>query len=813
MLYNYLAMEALLFIALVIIVILLVKIKSFQKEIAVRSQEQFLLIQKELVELKERVEKPGTEILPINPTDENVVQWRPYVAPEITKSTVETIPPDSLPDVANETISVADPAPIAAEPIVSSPTPLTTATVNATVAESGWEKWLRNNPDLEKFIGENLINKIGITVLVLGIAFFVKYAIDQNWIKEAGRVGIGIGCGIVLIALAHYLRNSYRSFSSVLAGGGIAVFYFTIAFAFHEYQLFSQTAAFIIMIVITAFAVALSLLYNKLELAVIAAIGGYITPFLVSTGSGNYIVLFTYLLILNIGMLTLSWFKKWKAIHVIALFFTLCIYGGWLIQNTVLANEFVLYKNSFVFATAFYFLFLCMSMIYNIRTRQPFKVFDFSLLMVITFSYYAAGMTNLHFRNEGEYQGLFTIALGAINFCFATYFYKNNKGDKNLLYLLIGLTLTFISLAAPVQLHGHSITLFWSAEFVLLYWLHQRSSINVFKYTSSIIMVLMMISLLMDWDKANDLSTTRLPVLYKTVQGFITNIGAIAAFAIYAILLKRENKSSIFIAGINNRVAFKAMLFIAGTLFYLTCVFGVNLYFYNYQSPDVPNAWHQLITYSFTAILLTIISKYNAGGSIMVHLLMIAGCVALFVFSIPYVIHLRDGMLQQLYSSVQLWVHWISALILLGLLYMAIQLFRKNAVHFENTGRLFVWLINIVLIIYFSVEIMHAYVVLTAPLQTINSSLQQYSKAGLTIVWALCSFAIMWQGMKHKFKTLRIISLILFSLALAKLFLFDIRTISEGGKIAAFIMLGILLLIISFMYQKLKKIIIDDTTR
>ncbi len=805
-------MEVLLFIALVIIIVLLIKIKSFQKEIATRTQERFLLIQKELVELKERVKKPGAEIIPVEPTDENVVQWRPYVAPEITKSTVETPPPYLSPEAANETINAAAPAPIEKAPTVSSTTPLPTY-VSPTVAESWWGKWLRNNPDLEKFIGENLVNKIGITVLVLGIAFFVKYAIDQNWIKEAGRVGIGIGCGIVLIALAHYLRNSYRSFSSVLAGGGIAVFYFTIAFAFHEYQLFSQTATFIIMIVITAFAVALSLLYNKPELAAIATIGGFITPFLVSTGSGNYIVLFSYLLILNIGMLTLSWFKKWQAIHVIALFFTLCIYGGWLVQNTIKGNGFVLYKNSFLFATAFYILFLCMGMIHNIRTKQPFKAFDFSLLMVITFSYYAAGMTNLHFWNEGEYQGLFTIALGAINFCLAAYLYKTNKGDKNLLYLFIGLTLTFVSLAAPVQLHGHSITLFWSAEFVLLYWLHQRSSIDIFKYSSSIIMVLMMISLLMDWDKANDVSTAHLPVIYKNVQGFITNIGAVASFSIYAILLKHEKKSLIFIAGIRNGLALKTMLLVAGFLLYLTCVFGVNLYFYNYESLDVPNAWHQLITYSFTAILLAIISRYNAGDKPLGRLLMIAACVALYLLSIPYVIHLRDGVLQQLYPSVQLWVHWTSAFILLYIIYQAIQLFRKNGARFENTGRLFIWIINFVLMIYFSIEIMHAYVVLTAPLQNITTSLQQYSKAGLTIVWALCSFAIMWQGMRHKFKTLRIISLILFSVALAKLFLFDIRNISEGGKIAAFIMLGILLLIISFMYQKLKKIIIDDTTR
>jgi uncharacterized membrane protein len=87
---------------------------------------------------------------------------------------------------------------------------------------------------------------------------------------------------------------------------------------------------------------------------------------------------------------------------------------------------------------------------------------------------------------------------------------------------------------------------------------------------------------------------------------------------------------------------------------------------------------------------------------------------------------------------------------------------------------------------------------------------QQYSKVILTILWAVCSFALMWLGMRFKNKTLRIVSLSLFFVALLKLVLWDIRNISEGGKIISFILLGVLLLTVSFMYQKLKKIIIDE---
>ncbi len=176
--------------------------------------------------------------------------------------------------------------------------------------------------DWEKFIGENLISKIGIAILVLAIGFFVKYAIDNDWIGPVGRVGIGLLCGGILIGVAHRLRNHYKAFSSVLIGGGLAVLYFTIALAYHQYHLLGQTTAFVIMLVITAFSVLLSLLYNREELAIIALVGGFVTPFLVSNGNGDYQVLFTYLLILNTGLLVIAYYKAWRLLNGLAFGFT-----------------------------------------------------------------------------------------------------------------------------------------------------------------------------------------------------------------------------------------------------------------------------------------------------------------------------------------------------------------------------------------------------------------------------------------------------------------------------------------------------------
>ncbi|RZI93356.1 MAG: DUF2339 domain-containing protein, partial [Rubrivivax sp.] len=321
------------------------------------------------------------------------------------------------------------------------------------------------------------------------------------------RVAIGIGCGALLIGLAHYLRRSYKAFSAVLAGGGIAVLYTSISFAFHQYGLLSQPVAFGIMVVITAFAVLLALLYDSLALAVIATLGGFASPFLVSNGSGNYVALFTYMAVLNTGILAAAFFRRWPLLQTLAFACTVLITGGWLLQvhdiiftaNVPVKAPAIRHGLALALITINYALFLGSTLAYPLRHRLPFRARDLAFLLVLTASYYCAGMVLLDSWDGGRYQGLFTIASGAVDLALATWCFRRRGTDRNLLYVLIGLTLTFATLAVPVQLHGHAITLFWSAEFVLLYWLFRRSGIALFRWSSWLLMALALCSLFMDW--------------------------------------------------------------------------------------------------------------------------------------------------------------------------------------------------------------------------------------------------------------------------------------------------------------------------
>ncbi len=671
--------------------------------------------------------------------------------------------------------------------------------------ENWFTKWKKNNPDWEKFVGENLVNKIGIAVLVLGIAFFVKYAIDKDWINEVGRVSIGIACGMILTGLAHYLRNSYRSFSSVLAGGGIAVFYFSIAFAFHQYALLTQTAAFLVMVAITGFAVALSVLYDRIELAVIAAVGGFLTPFLVSTGQGNYIVLFSYLLILNGGLLALAYFKRWFLLNVIALALTSFIFAGWLII-TVQKPGTVSFPLALLFATAFYFVFLAMNTIHQVRKKEDFKVFDFSLLIFLNAAYFAAGMVILQQVEGGRFQGFFTLFAGFVNLGLAAYFFKRQGAYRNLLYLLIGLTLTFLSLSVPVQLDGHAITLFWSAEFVLLFWLWQRSRIPLYYFASLLVMGFTAISLLMDWGAVRTDSNSLLGLIYSDTKGLVTNIVAALAFAVFARLVHKEKDALPVMDSIDLR---RGATLVSIVLAYMTAVYGVNLYFSHHVDYDIPNTWHRLITLVFLGVFLAWLSreKYKLASSVQL------GALTLYlvyhIFSLGLITGMRDEVLEGKQAAVHLFIHALTVGVLIAMVVYSIRSIRLAEYMLVPKSRI-AWILSILMVIFFSAEFQHAFVVAAFDGSNIYALEEAYGRAGVTIVWGLCSFTLMWLGMQYKTRILRIISLSLFGIALVKLFFYDLAGISAGGKILAFTLLGVLLLTISFMYQKLKKIIIED---
>ena len=141
------------------------------------------------------------------------------------------------------------------------------------------------NRNLEKIIGENLISKIGIAILVLGVGIGTKYAIEHELISPLTRIILGYLVGLGLLGFAMKLKKKYDNFSAVLLSGAMAILYFITFAAYNFFGLLPQTLTFVLMVVFTVFTVVASLNYNKQVIAHIGLVGAYAVPFLLSDGS------------------------------------------------------------------------------------------------------------------------------------------------------------------------------------------------------------------------------------------------------------------------------------------------------------------------------------------------------------------------------------------------------------------------------------------------------------------------------------------------------------------------------------------------
>ncbi len=732
-------------------------------------------------------------------------------------------PPIPEPQPVIEMITSID---IEPEP-VPVPLPVPEPVIPVELKPSFIQRFLIENPDLEKFIGENLINKIGIAILVAGIGYFVKFAIDQQWINEIGRVLIGVLAGGLLLGLAHRLRNTFTAFSSVLVAGGLSVLYFTIAIAFSDYKIFSQTTAFILMVVITGFSILLAIAYNRSALAVMSLIGGFSTPFMVSTGQENYVVLFSYLLILDVGMLVLAYFKKWNIVHFVAYGFTVLLYGIWL-DSEVLNSHHAPYSGALIFATLFYVVFMAMNLIYNLRNQAKFSAVEISLLMSNTAFYYTAGMLILADVNEGAYQGLFTAGLAIVNFGIAALLYRRGTVDRTLIYLLIGLVITFASLTIPVQLDGNFITMFWALEAVLLLWLAQRSGLTLLATGAVLIMGLMLISLIMDWSALYVIASVQppLPVIFN--KAFITSLVAIADLITTHRLLRHQATPFQFWLGQLSVSAYQRTIgYIIVIITYFSGACEID-----YQAATAfgfgDNRTILLGVYNlFFVVGLVLVAQRYAVRNWLIQATTL-GVVALILYMTffdPAVHDLLGTYFQGNETSIIGYpAHYLSLVCVIVLLFLLHKLRSSLEPLHPLINRLWPWILGFVLVYTASSELFSHVVYFNfsetdlpkLPDQKIVVAtryvnlLTQINKVGLPILWGVCAFAFMYAGLTRRNRQFRILSLSLFALTLFKLFFYDLQGISEGGRIAAFISLGALLLIISFMYQRIKRLILDN---
>jgi uncharacterized membrane protein len=177
----------------------------------------------------------------------------------------------------------------------------------------------------------NVPVKLGVIVSFFGVAFLLKYAVDKRILVLAMEVRLLL---VAIVAAAIFvigwrLRDKARVYALSLQGGGIGILYLTIFSAYRLYELLPASIAFVLLVLLTAFAGVVAVLQEARALAILGSVGGFLAPVLVTTGSGNHVALFSYYLVLNAAILGIAWYRAWRSLNLIGFGFTFGVGTLW----------------------------------------------------------------------------------------------------------------------------------------------------------------------------------------------------------------------------------------------------------------------------------------------------------------------------------------------------------------------------------------------------------------------------------------------------------------------------------------------------
>jgi uncharacterized membrane protein len=320
------------------------------------------------------------------------------------------------------------------------------------------------------FTEGNVPVKIGMLVLLAGVAALLKYASDQGWLNapiELRLAAIAAGAlgGLVF---GWKQRERRRLFALALQGGTIGILLLTIFAAFKRYDLIDPALAFAMSILLIAGMGVLAVVQNSRTLAVLGILAGFMAPIWLSTGSGNHVALFSYYAVLNAAILAIAWWRPWRVLNLLGFAFTFGIGTAW----GVLQYNAEKFASTEPFLLLFFAFYLLIPILY--ARRQPAEkrdLVDGSLVFgtpLIAFSL-QAGM--LH--DDRLLLALCAVGLGALYAGLAWALIRRER------YAALGqsyavLAVGFATLAVPLALFARATASVFALEGAALVWLGLR---------------------------------------------------------------------------------------------------------------------------------------------------------------------------------------------------------------------------------------------------------------------------------------------------------------------------------------------------
>lgn len=650
----------------------------------------------------------------------------------------------------------------------------------AETTAGGWD-------NIEWAIGKLWVARIGAFILFLAAGLFVKYAIDMGWLGPAERCVLGLIGGVAMLVAGQIsIGKEMRGLGQALMGGALAVLYVSLFAAFSLYDLIPQQVAFLSMVGVTALGMALAMRNDAITIAFLALIGGLLTPVLCSTGTNQRDVLFTYLTVLNLGMLGVILLKKWRGLDLVALAGTWLLFAGWYVEfysGNVLTG-------TLAWLLGFFVLFLILPLVCHLRGRNPLPMDRFIVETVIPFvvTGYLLAMLYESYQNT---LALVFFALGAVYTLGTIGWNWWVSEDRKTRLLFVILAVGFVTWGVLLEFGYYKIPVLWSIEAMVLLCLGLRlryEPLRVLALTVFGIAVLRVLLIHLPSDE--EFATLFLNREFGAMLS-VPFAGAICAF-LSKQFAPSESKMD------------DALKLIWGITSWLLAVFVIQVEITSHLYDSAPEA---SAYYARCSIIL--VWTFGAFG------LLIAGkglhAVAGWVGVLPLLLAcILSGSLysQEIVSphTVGFNLRFITAIIPVALLFS--YGFWRSSTHedvVESGAAVFHWCGWLYLIVILSAE-PAAYC-----WETISdlSRAQWMARMSVSVVWAISATVTLVVGFWRKWRTVRLGALGLFGATAIKLVAMDLSGIEQIYRIISFVVLGVLMVLASYLYHRAEKLLTE----
>lgn len=680
---------------------------------------------------------------------------------------------------------------------------------------------VQDERDLESLIGGSWFSWVGIIAFTFGVAFALKYAFENEWIGPGARVGLGALAGLGLLGVGERLRRKgLRPFAYVLSGGGVLILYLSIYAAYNFYGLISQTPAFLLMTLVTAGAVLLAVGQNALPVAVLGLVGGFLTPVLISTGRDNQVALFTYVSLLDAGVLAVGYFKRWRTLDFLSFAATVLMTTGWAVIHY---DRTKLWTTLFFLALLFT-LYSLLAVFHNVLPRRRSRWFDVALLASNATLYFAASYGMLY---GAGYERALPAALALVVSAYFGALAYAARGrcaeDRLLTYAYVGAGVTFLTAAVAIQLELQWVTIVWAVEGLMLTWVGLRSGEGAARRAAvAVFGVAAAHWLFADAQQfafspqslADGTAAAFVPVANARAVSCLVLVAALAVAArLYRSARYSEPREGRRVPGAGERESLASLYTLAANALALTLLtLDLSDYFGRQKALSEGLAAERAENarqFSLTALWAiyggALVAYGMKGGVSGFRAARYAGLVLLALASVKVLV--VDLTFFDAAWHTPIFNHTFMAFALVvGAFAAIVRLYARDRSAGEAESILPVLIVgaNVLALVALSAEAVGFFEARAvagadaAGLREVALSKQ----LSLSVVWALYGAGLLLAGRARRARLLRLLGLALLGVTALKVFVLDLSALDRAYRIVSFIVLGAVLLAVSYLYQK-----------